>query len=446
MKRQRIVILGAAESGVGAAVLAKLRGYEVFVSDQGMIKDSFKSVLQQYEIPYEEGMHSVETVMAADEIIKSPGISEKVPLIQQIRAAGISIISEVEFASRFTKSTIIAITGTNGKSTTTSLIYHMLKKAGLDASLVGNIGKSFAKQVAEHDSAFYVAEISSFQLDDCYSFKPHIAVLTNLSDNHLDRYHYQFNEYADAKFRITQQQTANDSFIYCSDDMETIKAMQRHVFASQKISFSQQQVLTEGAWLQNDQIIFKHNNTSFSMSLFNLGLRGKHNVYNSMAAGIVGSTLDIRKELIRESLSDFKALEHRLEWVADVHGIEFINDSKATTVNAAWYAMESINKPVVWIAGGVDKGNDYSLLLDLVRSKVKAIVCMGIDNRKIHEAFSRSTDLIINTESMEDAVKTAYRLSTNGDCVLLSPACASFDLFENFEDRGRQFKEMVRML
>ena len=446
MKGQRIVILGAAESGVGAAVLAKLRGYEVFVSDKGMIKDSFKSVLQQYEIPYEEGMHTVETVMAADEIIKSPGISEKVPLIQQIRASGISIISEIEFASRFTKSTIIAITGTNGKSTTTSLIYHMLKKADLDASLVGNIGKSFAKQVAEHDSAFYVAEISSFQLDDCYTFKPQIAVLTNLSDNHLDRYHYQFDEYADAKFRITQQQTANDSFIYCADDMETMKAMQRHVFASQKISFSQQQLLTEGAWLHNDQIIFKHNNTSFSMSLFNLGLRGKHNVYNSMAAGIVGSTLDIRKELIRESLSDFKALEHRLEWVADVHGIEFINDSKATTVNAAWYAMESINKPVVWIAGGVDKGNDYSLLLDLVRSKVKAIVCMGIDNRKIHEAFSRSTDLIINTESMEDAVKTAYRLSTNGDCVLLSPACASFDLFENFEDRGRQFKEMVRML
>ena len=446
MKRQRIVILGAAESGVGAAVLAKLRGYEVFVSDQGKIKDAFKSVLQQYEIPYEEGIHTVETVMAADEIIKSPGISEKVPLIQQIRAAGISIISEIEFASRFTKSTIIAITGTNGKSTTTSLIYHMLKKAGLDASMVGNIGKSFAKQVAEHDSAFYVAEISSFQLDDCYSFKPHIAVLTNLSDNHLDRYHYQFDEYADAKFRITQQQIASDRFIYCADDMETIKAMQRHVFASKKISFSQQQVLTEGAWLHNDQIIFKHNNTSFSMSLFNLGLRGKHNVYNSMAAGIVGSTLDIRKELIRESLSDFKALEHRLEWVADVHGIEFINDSKATTVNDAWYAMESINKPVVWIAGGVDKGNDYSLLLDLVRSKVKTIVCMGIDNRKIHEAFSRSTDLIINTESMEDAVKTAYRLSTNGDCVLLSPACASFDLFENFEDRGRQFKEMVRML
>ncbi len=446
MSRQRIVILGAAESGVGAAVLAKLRGYDVFVSDQGVIKDSFKSVLQQYEIPFEEKMHTVSSVMSAGEIIKSPGIAEKVPLIQQIRSAGISIISEIEFASRFTKSVIIAITGTNGKSTTTSLIYHLLKKAGLDASLVGNIGKSFAKQVAEHDSAYYVAEISSFQLDDCYTFKPHIAVLTNLSDNHLDRYHYQFQEYADAKFRIAQQQAAGDYFIYCADDTETMKAMQRHAITSQKIAFSQQQVLERGAWIQNDQIIFKQNNTSFSMSLFNLGLRGKHNVYNSMAAGIVGSTLDIRKDLIRESLSDFKALEHRLEWVADVHGIEFINDSKATTVNAAWYAMESINKPVVWIAGGVDKGNDYSLLLDLVRTKVKAIVCLGIDNRKIHEAFSRSTDLIINTESMEDAVKTAYRLSTNGDCVLLSPACASFDLFENFEDRGRQFKEMVRML
>ena len=443
---KRIVILGAAESGVGAAVLAKLRGMEVFVSDNAKIQDEFKSVLQQYEIPYEEKLHTAEKILAADEIIKSPGIPEKAAIIQQLKATGISIISEIEFAARFTKSTIIAITGTNGKSTTTSLIHHMLQKAGLDASLVGNIGKSFARQVADNDTAYYVAEISSFQLDDCYEFKPHIAVLTNISDNHLDRYHYQLSDYADAKFRITQKQSAADYFIYCADDAETIKALGRHDFPSEKISFSMQQQLTNGAWTDNNEIFFNLKNNSFSMSLFNLGLRGKHNVYNSMAAGIVGSILDIRKDLIRESLSDFKALEHRLEWVADVHGIEFINDSKATTVNAVWYAMESVNKPIVWIAGGIDKGNDYSLLLDLVRTKVKAIVCMGLDNRKIHEAFARSVDLIVNTESMADAVKSAYRLSTNGDCVLLSPACASFDLFQNFEDRGRQFREMVRSL
>ncbi|MBK9732361.1 MAG: UDP-N-acetylmuramoyl-L-alanine--D-glutamate ligase [Chitinophagaceae bacterium] len=443
---QRIVILGAAESGVGAAVLAKLRGFDVFVSDSGLIKEEFKSVLQQYEISFEEKFHTGEKIFSANEIIKSPGIPEKAPLIQQLRSKGISIISEIEFASRYTKSTIIAITGTNGKSTTTSLIHHILDKAGFDVSLVGNIGKSFAKQVAEHDTAYYVAEISSFQLDDCYAFKPHIAVLTNLSDNHLDRYHYQFNEYADAKFRIAIKQTAADYFIYCEDDVETVKALNRHSIASKKISFSQEKKLAHGAWIENNEIIFHLNNTTFSMSLFNLGLRGKHNVYNSMAAGIVGSMLDIRKETTREALSDFSALEHRLEWVADVHGIEFINDSKATSVNAVWYAMESIHKPIVWIAGGVDKGNDYSLLIDLVRSKVKAIVCMGLDNRKIHEAFSRSVDMIVNTESMADAVKTAYRLSTNGDCVLLSPACASFDLFQNFEDRGLQFKEKVRSL
>lgn len=446
MNRERIVILGAAESGVGAAVLARLHGYDVFVSDLASIKDSYKSVLQQYEIPFEEQKHSPDIILNAKEIIKSPGIPEKAPLVKQVRAAGISVISEIEFASRYTNSVIIAITGTNGKSTTASLIHHLLKKAGLDASLVGNIGKSFARQVAEHDSAYYVAEISSFQLDDCYQFRPHVAVLTNLSDNHLDRYEYRFDLYADAKFRMMQNQQASDYFIYCHDDVETQKAMGRHTVKSGKIAFSQHEILDNGAWLNNNEIIFQLHNNPFSMSLFNLGLRGKHNVYNSMAAGIVGCSLDIRKELIRESLSDFKALEHRLEWVADVHGIEFINDSKATTVNAAWYALESINKPLVWIAGGIDKGNDYSLLTDLVRSKVKAIVCMGLDNRKIHEAFSRSVDLIVNTESMADAVKTAYRLSGNGDCVLLSPACASFDLFENFEDRGRQFKEMVRML
>ena len=443
---ERIVILGAAESGVGAAILAQSRGYEVFVSDKGMIKEDFKRVLASHQIAFEESGHSEEKILSAKEIIKSPGIPEKAAVIQLLRTKNIPVISEIEFAYRFTKSVIVAITGTNGKSTTVSLTYHILKNAGLDVSLVGNIGKSFAAQIAERDTSYYVAEISSFQLDDCYEFAPHIAVLTNLSDNHLDRYHYNFDSYADAKFRITQKQTANDYFIYCKDDTKTFDAMKRHSMKSKKIAFSQKEKLNEGAFLENSEIIFNLRNNSFSMSPLNLGLRGRHNIYNSMAAGIVACTLNIRKDVIRESLSDFKALEHRLEWVADIHGIEFINDSKATTVNAAWYAMESINKPIVWIAGGVDKGNDYSLLVDLVKSKVKAIVCLGLDNRKIHEAFSKSVDLIVNTQSMSDAVKSAYRLATNGDCVLLSPACASFDLFENFEDRGRQFKAAVRAL
>ncbi len=439
-------MLGGAESGVGAAVLAQLRGYDVFVSDNKSMKPHFKKQLIEGNIPFEENAHSVEKILRANEIIKSPGIPEESPIIQLIRSKGIPVISEIEFASRFTQSTIIAITGTNGKSTTASLTYHILQKAGLDVSLVGNIGKSFAHQIAVRDCAYYVAEISSFQLDDCYEFKPHISVLTNISNNHLDRYHYEARRYADSKLRIIQKQSTDDCFIYNADDEASVKAIDRHRIPSEQLSFSQQIKVQPGAYLDNSEIIFQTKQTSFSMALFNLGLRGKHNVYNSMAAGIVASSLDIRKEIIRESLSDFKSLEHRLEWVADVHGIEFINDSKATTVNAAWYAMESLTKPIIWIAGGVDKGNDYSLLVPLVLSKVKAIVCMGIDNRKIHEAFGRSVDMIVNTQSMNDAVKSAYRLATNGECVLLSPACASFDLFEDFEDRGRQFKEMVKSL
>ncbi|MBA3648090.1 MAG: UDP-N-acetylmuramoyl-L-alanine--D-glutamate ligase [Chitinophagales bacterium] len=444
---KKITILGAAESGVGAALLAQQQGYDVFVSDKGIIKEKFRKILIENQIPFEEHQHTEAGILHSNEIIKSPGISEKEQIMQSVRLNNIPVISEIEFASRYTRSIIVAVTGTNGKSTTTSLIYHILKKAGLDVSLVGNIGKSFAKQVAERDTPYYVAEISSFQLDDCYDFKPDIAVLTNLSDNHLDRYHYQFTEYADAKLRIAQKQTANDYFIYCFDDAATKEALSRHSIFSQKVSFSQEIEILQGACLDNDNnIIFTLKNKSFSMSLFHLGLHGKHNLYNSMAAGIAAQALDIRKEIIRESLSDFQALEHRLEWISDVHEIEFINDSKATNVNSAWYAIESIAKPIIWIVGGVDKGNDYSLLTDLVRKKVKAIVCLGLDNRKIHEAFARSVDLIANTESMVDAVNTAYRLASNGDCVLLSPACASFDLFENFEDRGRQFKEAVRSL
>lgn len=442
----KIIILGAAESGVGAAVLAQKQGFDVFVSDKGKIKEEFKKVLAEKKISFEENQHTESIILSGNEIIKSPGIPEKAPIIKMIREKNISIISEIEFASRYTKSPIVAITGSNGKSTTTSLIHHIFIKAGLDAALVGNIGKSFAKQVAERDAAYYIAEISSFQLDDCYEFKPHVAVLTNLSINHLDRYDYNFDLYADAKFRIAQNQTADDYFIWCHDDEETKRALMRHQFHSQKISFSQKEKLTRGAYLDGDQINFISPNQTLTMSLLELGLRGKHNVYNSMAAAIVANTFDIRKEVIRDALSDFASLEHRLEWVADIKNVEFINDSKATTVNAVWYAMESIHKPVIWIAGGVDKGNDYSTLQDLVRKNVKALVCLGKDNRKLHEAFNSSIDLIINTESMSEAVKTAFHLSAAGDCILLSPACASFDLFENFEDRGKKFKEAVRSL
>ncbi len=449
----RIIILGAAESGVGAAILAQQRGFDVFVSDKNLIKEEYKKVLAENKIPFEENQHTVREVLRGAEVIKSPGIPEKAAIIQLIRSKNIHIISEIEFAARYTSSTLIAITGSNGKSTTTSLIYHILSKAKLDVALSGNIGKSFAKQVAGHDAKIYVIEMSSFQLDDCYEFKPDVAVLTNISINHLDRYDYSFQKYADAKLRIAQKQVADDYFIYNSDDAETRSTMQRHLIHSQKLSFSgenfpdrQKKKSVQAAWLDGDQIIFYSPKQTFTMSLAELGLRGKHNVYNSMAAGIVANTLEIRKDVIREALTDFKALEHRLEWVSNIRNIEFINDSKATTVNAVWYALESISKPIVWIAGGVDKGNDYQVLQELVKKKVKALVCLGEDNRKLHEAFSRSIDLIVNTASMNECVKAAYHLASPGDCILLSPACASFDLFKNFEDRGNQFKEAVRSL
>ena len=442
---QPLIILGAAESGVGAALLAKQRGMDVFVSDSNNISDKYKAELRAANIDFEEGHHTQEKILSASEVIKSPGIPEKAPIIQMIRSRQLHVISEIEFASRFTSSTIIAITGTNGKSTTTSLTHHILVKAGFDAAVVGNIGKSFARQIAEHDAKYYVAEISSFQLDDCYEFKPHVAILTNISENHLDRYHYRMEEYAASKFRIAQKQTASDYFIYCNDSEWILKSIPATIAAT-KLPFSQMHEVKEGAFINHNQLTVHHKNSPFTMSIYELGLQGKHNLYNSMAASVAARVLDIKKEVIRESLTDFQSLEHRLEFVANVHGIEFINDSKATNVNSVWYALESVTKPIVWIAGGVDKGNDYSLIESMVQSKVKAIICLGVDNKKIHEAFSRNVDLIINTSSMEEAVKAAYRFSTNGDCVLLSPACASFDLFENFEDRGRQFKKFVRNL
>ena len=443
---RRTVILGAAESGVGAALLAVKQGHEVFVTDSGKIKPAYKKTLSENNIPFEEAQHTSSLVLNADEIIKSPGIPEKAEMMKTIRAAKIPVISEIEFASRFTNSTIIAITGTNGKSTTTSLTYHILKNAGYDVSMVGNIGKSFAKQVAEKDTAYYVMEISSFQLDDCYEFHPHVALILNISENHLDRYHYSMEEYAAAKMRITQKQSSKDYLIYGYDSFFLKNTLSATPTQAQLLPFSNETKLEQGAWIENDKIIFNINPNTTTMNLHELALKGKHNQFNSMAAGLSAMALNVAKEDIRESLRDFHSLEHRLEFVADVHGVEFVNDSKATTVDAVWYALESFEKPVIWIAGGVDKGNDYSKLIDLVKNRVKAIICLGKDNRKIHESFSKVVDLIVNTESAEDAVRSAYHFSNPGDVVLLSPACASFDLFENFEDRGNKFKEAVKGL
>lgn len=442
----RIVILGAAESGVGAAILARQRGFDVFVSEGNAIKEDYKKELSEANISFEEKKHSYDLILNAGEIIKSPGIPEKSEVMMKVRAENISVISEIEFASRFTRNTIIAITGTNGKTTTTSLIYHILQKANLDVSLVGNIGRSFAKQLTIKDTSYYVCEISSFQLDDCFLFRPHIALLLNISENHLDRYHYSMEEYAQSKFRIAQSQNATDYFIYGADSESLTSTLSHTNILSKKISFSWNKISDEGAWVDNNSINVKLSNKSFIMSIYELALQGRHNVYNSMAAAVTASILDIRKETIRECLMDFKNLEHRLEFVVKIHDVEFINDSKATNVNSVWYALESVPRPIILILGGIDKGNDYSLLINLVRQKVKAIVCLGLDNRKIHEAFSSSVDIMINTESMDEAVKTAFRLAEKGDTVLLSPACASFDLFESYEDRGRKFKQSVRNL
>ena len=445
MKAPHLVILGAAESGVGAALLARRQGATVFLSEQGKIKDHFRTTLLEAAIPFEEEGHTMEQILTAGEVIKSPGIPEKAAVMKAIRSAGIPVISEIEYAARYYNGTIIAISGTNGKTTTSSLLHHILVKAGLDAALVGNIGSSFAARVAQQDAAVYVVEVSSFQLDDCYEFHPHIALLLNISGNHLDRYDYELPKYAAAKFRLLQRCTSDDFFIYGADSTDLMENMPDGIAAT-RLPFTQQQVLPYGAFTQHDTLIINTHKNNFTMSIYELGLQGRHNLYNSMAAGIAACVLNIRKDTLRESLMDFKALEHRLEFVANIHGIEFINDSKSTTVNSAWYALESMNKPVVWVAGGVDKGNDYSILTDLVKQKVKAIVCLGLDNRKIHEAFASSVDLIVNTGSAEEAVKAAYHFATKGDAVLFSPSCASFDLFENYEDRGRQFKKQVRSL
>jgi UDP-N-acetylmuramoylalanine--D-glutamate ligase len=445
-KPLKIAILGAGESGVGSAVLATKQGYEVLLSDKGVIKDKYKQILKDRKINFEENEHNEAWILGADEVIKSPGIPDKAPLIVKLREQGVPVISEIEFAARYTNATLIGISGTNGKTTTTLLTYHLLSKAGLNVGLAGNIGKSFALQVAENNFEYYVLELSSFQLDGMYKVRLNIAVLLNITPDHLDRYNYELQNYIDSKFRIIQNQTNTDCFIYCHDDELLMQHFNKVNTEAKLLPFSLHQNFEEGAYIENENLIINHNHNTFSMSIHDLALQGKHNQYNSMAAGLSARVLEVRKEIIRESLEDFVNVEHRLEFVAKVHGIEFINDSKATNVNSTWYALESMNNPVVWIVGGQDKGNDYGMLMNLVKDKVKAIVCLGKDNSKIHKAFKDVVALIEDATSAEEAVKKAYRLGKKGDIVLLSPACASFDLFENYEDRGHQFKQAVRSL
>jgi UDP-N-acetylmuramoylalanine--D-glutamate ligase len=440
-----IVILGAGESGVGAAVLAQKEGYEVFVSDGGSIKPRYKQMLQEYAIEFEEGQHTIPRILQATELIKSPGIPETAPVVAQAMEGGIPVLSEIEFAGRFDNSFKIGITGSNGKTTTAKLLYHIMKNAGLNVGLAGNVGASYAYQVATEAFDYYVIELSSFQLDGMFSFRANIAILTNITPDHLDRYHNMEN-YAQSKFRIIQNQTSEDLFVYCADDPVTQEQLKQHTVDAQLYPFSLQKAQVQGAFKQNDEMICKYKSNTLTMAIHDLALRGQHNTYNSMAAGIAAQAIKIRNHTIRESLSSFQGVEHRLEPVVKVHGIEFINDSKATNINSTWYALESMPDNLIWIVGGVDKGNDYSVLQELVRQKVKAIVCLGTDNKKLHDSFEGIVDTIVDTQSASDAVRTAYYLARKGDTVLLSPACASFDLFDNYEDRGMQFKKAVREL
>jgi UDP-N-acetylmuramoylalanine--D-glutamate ligase len=444
---KRFVILGGGESGVGAALLAKQQGYDVFVSDESSLKENYRTELRNAEIAFEEGKHDEERILNADEVMKSPGIPEKNEMVKKIRAKGIDIISEIELAYRFKgNSKIIAITGSNGKTTTTALTYHICKEAGLDAGLVGNIGYSFARQVAEDPKALYVAEISSFQLDDIKMFRPDIAILTNITEDHLDRYDYKFENYIRSKFRVAENQQENDYFIYCEDDEVTMKYLNGFNIRSKQLPISMKRELPNGAFIKDGDMYIRTGQDFVSMSVFDFALKGKHNQYNTMAACFAATLMDIRKDKIREAVQNFQSLEHRMEPVATIRGVEFINDSKATNVNSTWYALESMTKPTVLILGGVDKGNDYSLIADLVKEKVKAIICLGTDNRKIHEAFGNMISPIVNTGSALEAVHAAFHFSAKGDVVLLSPACASFDLFKNYEDRGKQFKQAVKDL
>ncbi|MES2874365.1 MAG: UDP-N-acetylmuramoyl-L-alanine--D-glutamate ligase [Bacteroidota bacterium] len=447
--KKYIVVLGAGESGVGAALLAQKQGYTVFVSDMGMISGKYRQELQDANISFEQSGHTEEKILSATEVVKSPGIPDNTPIIKKLIEKEIPILSEIEFAGRFTDARMICITGSNGKSTTTLLTYHILKDAGLKVGLGGNIGKSFAKQVAFKKYDYYVLEISSFMLDNMYNFKADIAVLLNITPDHLDRYDYKMENYADSKFRIVQNQGSNDIFIYCADDKEIQTGLEKREITSRALPFSIEKTLSKGAWLEDQQMIInlnQKNQEPLTMSITELALQGKHNIYNSMASGIVAKVLELRNESIRNSMGSFSNIEHRLEHVAKISGIDFINDSKATNVNSTWYALESMPAQVVLILGGVDKGNDYNMLKDLVRTKVKGIVCLGKDNKRIHEAFEDDVEVIVNTFSASEAVQIAYHMAKKGDTVLLSPACASFDLFKNYEDRGNQFKKAVMEL
>lgn len=442
----RIVILGGGESGTGAAVLAKKQGFEVFLSDSGKLNGEYAQMLRKWDIPFEEGGHSEELILNADEVIKSPGIPNTAPLIRKLSAQGTHIISEIEFAGRYDRARRICITGSNGKTTTTSLIYHLLKQAGLNAGLGGNIGKSYAYQVATEDHDIYVLEISSFQLDNMYDFKADIAIITNITPDHLDRYNHDMEEYVKAKFRITRNMDSEDCFIFCSDDEITINHLNKIVVKAKQLPFTQKTEVKEGAFVKEDKIVIRYQDSECDMYIRDLALGGRHNVYNSMAAAIAAKVMEIDNSTIREALSSFQPVEHRLEKVASVGGVMYINDSKATNVDAAWYALECQTQPVVWIVGGTDKGNDYSSLVPLAKEKVKAMVCMGLDNHKFHESFNGIVPEIVEAGSAHEAVQMASRLAKKGDVVLLSPCCASFDLFKNYEDRGEQFKAEVRKL
>lgn len=442
----RLVILGGGESGVGTAILGQKEGFEVFVSDKGEIKEEYRKVLEHFGIEWESGQHTETKIMNADMVMKSPGIPDKVPLVKALLAKGIPVISEIEFASKYTDATLIGITGSNGKTTTTMLTYHLLKNGGLHVGMAGNIGDSFAKMVAEQEYDQYVLEISSFQLDGIVDFKPHIAVITNITPDHLDRYEYKFENYIASKFRIAMNQDKNDYLIYDADDEVIREWLKKHPVQSKLISFSVKKKLEEGAWLENETIQINVEQKTLEMSRDILALEGQHNVKNTMAAGLAALLVNVRKETIRQSIQSFQGVPHRLEKVLKINHVEYINDSKATNVNATFYALDGIKKPIVWIAGGVDKGNDYSELMPLVREKVKAIICLGMDNAKLMDAFGNVIDLMVETYSMEEAVKVAYKIAERGDAVLLSPACASFDLFQNYEDRGNQFKEAIKNL
>ena len=450
--RGRMVILGGGESGVGAALLAKQQGYEVFLTDESSLKETYRNELQTAGIDFEEGQHTEEKILSAEQVVKSPGISEKNELVKKIRTSHIGVISEIELAYQFKGSSrIIGVTGSNGKTTTTALIHHICQTAGLNCAMVGNIGYSFAKQVAINPKPLYVAEISSFQLDDIKTFKPDVAIITNITEDHLDRYEYKFENYIRSKFRITMNQTGDDYFIYNADDEITMKYLNLPMtigidIKSNKLPVTMRNEVPNGAFIKDGDMYVRTGNDFVAMSVFDFALKGKHNQYNTMAACLAAATMEIRKEKIREAVQTFHSLEHRMEYVATVRGVEFINDSKATNVNSTWYALESMEKPTILILGGVDKGNDYSFMKDLVREKVKAIICLGVDNRKIHEAFGNIVSPIANTGSAREAVHAAFHFASKGDVVLLSPACASFDLFKNYEDRGDQFKHAVKEL